>query len=318
MSREWLFLVPAPPAHASSFNRYKETTRVMARKNTNAVVARSDDPVKCDMEACVRRLAKEALELQRTGAEYPVLLTPEIFVRLKYSGTNGVKQIKRDFLTPQDYKVFIDPPSPMLLYFLYSSERFVVFFFIHHALQDISITMANPARIHMKYEPFLRFICKSHGKYRSFMEPLGKELLANAERATTTTTTTDSEDDGNESEAEPESEPESESESEPESESGDLEIVSVHNHAPKSSPQITEASIAAMMDKLAEEAHKVQAANPKCQFPIGVSAKTAQALGWKDDYRKLLYKVQGSDDLVEDRDYQVCVLENRGVALRRR
>jgi hypothetical protein len=71
-------------------------------------------------------------------------------------------------------------------------------------------------------------------------------------------------------------------------------------------PQITEAFIAAMMDKLAEEAHKVQAANPECQFPIGVSAKTAMALGWTDEFYNIIYKIRQNSTLVEDLDYQVC------------
>ena len=83
-------------------------------------------------------------------------------------------------------------------------------------------------------------------------------------------------------------------------------------------PQITEDTIAAMMDKLADEAHKVQAENPECPFPIGISAKTAMALGWTDEYRKLLYKVQGSDELIEDHDFKVCSPKKEGVALRRR
>ncbi len=79
----------------------------MTHKNTKVTTTTTtiDEPVKCDMEACVRRLAKEALELQRMGAEYPVRLTPEIFARLKYSGSNGIKQIHRDCIALMDYKV---------------------------------------------------------------------------------------------------------------------------------------------------------------------------------------------------------------------
>ncbi len=61
-----------------------------------------------------------------------------------------------------------------------------------------------------------------------------------------------------------------------------------------------------MMDKLAEEAHKVQAANPECQFPIGVSAKTAQALGWTDEYRAMIRELKENISMAESRDYKVC------------
>jgi hypothetical protein len=75
-------------------------------------------------------------------------------------------------------------------------------------------------------------------------------------------------------------------------------------------PQITEETIAAMMDKLADEAHKVQSENPECQFPIGISAKTAMALGWDRDYRKLLCRIQESTTLTENFDYKVCFCQN--------
>jgi hypothetical protein len=79
----------------------------------------------------------------------------------------------------------------------------------------------------------------------------------------------------------------------------------------RNSGVITEETIAAVMDRLADEAHKVQADNPECKFPVGVSAKTAEALGWTNTYRRLLSLVTGSAILTKDRDYQVCVPENR-------
>jgi hypothetical protein len=73
-------------------------------------------------------------------------------------------------------------------------------------------------------------------------------------------------------------------------------------------PQITEDTIAAMMDKLADEAHKVQSENPECQFPIGISAKTMAALGWKGEYWDNLRKVQDRNgNLVEKIDFEVSV-----------
>jgi hypothetical protein len=75
---------------------------------------------------------------------------------------------------------------------------------------------------------------------------------------------------------------------------------------------VTEESIAAVMDQLADNAHKVQAANPQCKFPVGVSAKTAEALGWTDEYRNIVCETRKNKTLVENRDYQVCFDENRG------
>jgi hypothetical protein len=75
---------------------------------------------------------------------------------------------------------------------------------------------------------------------------------------------------------------------------------------------ITEETIAAVMDKLADEAHKVQAANPECKFPVGVSPKTAEALGWADEYRNVICETKHKKTIVENRDYEVSILENRG------
>jgi hypothetical protein len=71
-------------------------------------------------------------------------------------------------------------------------------------------------------------------------------------------------------------------------------------------PQITEASIAAMMDKLAEEAHKVLAVNPGCKFPFGVSAMTMQALGWTGHYSDLIERVKQREGL-DDSMYEVSM-----------
>jgi hypothetical protein len=77
-------------------------------------------------------------------------------------------------------------------------------------------------------------------------------------------------------------------------------------------PNITEETIAAVMDRLADEAHKVQADNPECKFPVGVSAKTAKALGWADEYRNVICETTKNKTIVENRDYEVGLSENRG------
>jgi hypothetical protein len=70
--------------------------------------------------------------------------------------------------------------------------------------------------------------------------------------------------------------------------------------------QITEETIAAVMDQLADNAHKVQAAHPECKFPVGVSAKTMAALGWEGEYRENLRKLKENNRyLRHDRDFQV-------------
>jgi hypothetical protein len=73
-----------------------------------------------------------------------------------------------------------------------------------------------------------------------------------------------------------------------------------------STSRITEETIAAVMDRLADEAHKVQADNPECKFPVGVSAKTMEALGWEGEYWDNLRKLRDRNrSLVKNRDYEV-------------
>jgi hypothetical protein len=74
-------------------------------------------------------------------------------------------------------------------------------------------------------------------------------------------------------------------------------------------------TISAVMDQLADNAHKVQAAHPECKFPVGVSAKTAEALGWTDEYRAIIREVKGNSSLTENRDFEVSLLQNVGVGL---
>ncbi len=73
-----------------------------------------------------------------------------------------------------------------------------------------------------------------------------------------------------------------------------------------SSSIITEETIAAVMDRLADEAHKVQAANPECKFPVGVSAKTMAALGWEGEYwDNLRVLKKRCRNMLLDRDFEV-------------
>jgi hypothetical protein len=69
-------------------------------------------------------------------------------------------------------------------------------------------------------------------------------------------------------------------------------------------------TISAVMDQLADNAHKVQAAHPECKFPVGVSAKTAEALGWTDEYRAIIREVKGNSSLTENRDFEVSFSGN--------
>ena len=59
----------------------------------------------------------------------------------------------------------------------------------------------------------------------------------------------------------------------------------------------------------------MQAANPECKFPVGVSAKTMAALGWTDKPKDVIREVRGSMSLTENRDYEVGLSENRGAGL---
>jgi hypothetical protein len=63
---------------------------------------------------------------------------------------------------------------------------------------------------------------------------------------------------------------------------------------------------------LADNAHKVQAAHPECKFPVGVSAKTMATLGWERNYRKVIDELVKFSTLTKNRDYEVCLLGNRG------
>jgi hypothetical protein len=259
----------------------------MTRKNTTTTHP-VDETLKQNMETCVRQLAIEAVASERKGISYPVLLTPQVFAALKYSFTNGVKQVQRDFIKNTDYK-------------------------------EMPITMVNAAQIHMKVQPFLRFVRKSHGKYRSFMEPLGDELLEKYENnqlgqnddkdvSSEDEDSTFSEKSAIDTESELDGEMETEMEVEMEM---PIAVVPTSSRREKTNgPQITEETIAAMMDKLAEEAHKVQAGDPECQFPIGVSAKTMAALGWTNEYRIIIREIKGNSLLTENRDFEVSFSGN--------
>jgi hypothetical protein len=69
---------------------------------------------------------------------------------------------------------------------------------------------------------------------------------------------------------------------------------------------VSEETIAAVMDQLADNAHKVQAAYPECKFPVGVSAKTMAALGWEGEYRDNLCVLKKKcRNMLLNRDFEV-------------
>jgi hypothetical protein len=111
-----------------------------------------------------------------------------------------------------------------------------------------------------------------------------------------------------------ESSPLSSDDSEEEDEN-DLAPIAKRRKTTSTTIVVTEDTIAAVMDRLADEAHKVQAANPECKFPVGVSAKTMAALGWTDKPKDVIREVRGSMSLTEKRDFEVSFGENRGAGL---
>jgi hypothetical protein len=91
----------------------KKRTTTKEQRGAAAAVAVFSEAKKRDIEECIRTLSMESLRREKQdGIEFPVLVTPLVLQRLGYTGTNGERDIRANYVKNVEYKVGFPPVPP--------------------------------------------------------------------------------------------------------------------------------------------------------------------------------------------------------------